>query len=142
MRKYLLTNFKVNASYYVYIGGNVDGADTAGVYDVAGIGNYEDGVQQAFTGTDVMRRPMGGFNGDFGGGFPGERPEGAGGRPDGAKGRPDKAGGSPERPGGFGGKEGFGGPRRDAANDIFYMQDKVNFFSGVTAMQKSKDISV
>ena len=126
---------------------------------------YMDGIQMAYTGTDVMRGP-GGM-----GGFGGQRPEG--GRPDMPEGEmptmpegqepPDgfgnqrPEGGMPgmpegemptwpdgemptmpegqEPPDGFGGMGGFGSQPGGGQNTVFYMQDKVNFFSGLSAAQ-------
>ncbi len=142
--------FAVGDSYKVFIGGTVDGTEVAGVYDAEGIGGYEGGVQQVYTGTDVMRRPMGGFNGDRD--FDKERPEG--GRPEGEfpegkfpegefpegmkpgnmrpEGRPELPDGQmPELPDGQMPQMPEGETFVGAGNEIFYMQDKVNFFSGV-----------
>ena len=124
---------------------------------------YMDGVQMAYTGTDVMRGP-GGM-----GGFGGQRPEG--GRPDMPEGEMPTGPAGQEHPGGFGNQrpeggmpegemptwpdgerptmpegqeppEGFGGmggpggmPPGGEQNTVFYMQDKVNFFSGLSAAQ-------
>ena len=185
-------NFAVDDSYHVYIGGTVDGTDVTGVYDVAGIGGYEGGVQQAYTGTDVTRRPMGGFGGDrggFGGDFGGEgdrgnagdfggqRPERQEGEvprmpggevPEGGRPRmPDgevPEGGRPQMPGGEipeGGRSQMpggeipeggmpqmpggempqgGGAAMSGGNEVFYMQDKVNFFSGVTVLDSTEKL--
>ncbi len=122
---------------------------------------YVGGVQQGYTGNDVMMGP-GGFGGNFGGNFNGgefngqmpegmtppegmEIPEGGfgggrGERPEGGKGeRPAGGEGNfgewPENmPEGFqGGFQGgyFGGSQGGTANAVFTMSDKVNSFSGV-----------
>lgn len=111
---------------------------------------YVDDVQMAYTGTDVMRGP---------GGMGGQRPEGERpGMPEGQEppdgfGNQRPEGGMPEGemptwpegeiptgpagqepPGGFGGMGGPGGmPAGGEQNVLFYMQDKVNFFSGLSA---------
>ena len=123
---------------------------------------YSDGVQMMYTSTDVMRGPGGfggqmppeGFGGrnpgDFGDkeppeGFDGKMPtmpegfEGFGGKepPEGFEGQMPAAPGSmgPSRPegdfGGFGGGFGSDAPAGEGQT-LFYMQDKVNFFSGMT----------
>ena len=105
------------------------------------------GQQMMYTGTDVRRGP-GGFGGKPGdvppGGFGGERPQWPeGDRPDNAP--PEGFDGRP--PEGFDGKmpEGWApddrGPRpegempfdENAGEILFYMQDKVNCFSGIMA---------
>ena len=155
--------FKVDDSYHVYIGGTLEGTEVTGVYDVAGIGGYEGGVQQAYTGTDVMRRPMGGFGGDFdgnrggAGGFGGQRPDGQEGERPQMPGGEMPEGGWPQMPGGEmpeggwpqmpggkvpeggipqmpGGKVPQGSVVMNEGNKVFYMQDKVNFFSGVALL--------
>ena len=164
-------NFQVGESYHVYMNGTVTGSEVGGVYDPAIVTGYEGGVQQAYTGTDVMMRP-GGM-----GGFGGQRPDGKGGRGERPEGEmpamPDDwthpegemptmpegwtppqgemptmpedwthpDGEMPTRPdgeatphGGFGGFGGFGGQRSGDTGEAkteFYMQDKVNFFSGL-----------
>lgn len=152
--------FTLEESYTVYIGGEVKGTEIAGVYETDSIAGYEGGIQQSYTGTDVMMRP-GGIGGMFsrpdGGWQEGERPE----KPEGFEGerpempesfegeRPEMPeGGREERPSGEiptgerpeGGKfdgmmpGGMGGDGE--ANTIFFMQDKVNCFSGVTDIQE------
>ncbi len=182
IRKYMgaiisCAEFAVGESYHVYIGGTVDGTDITGVYDADGIGGYEGGVQQTYTGTDVMRGPMGGFGGgrDFGGdrGFGGGRDFGGGNtqRPEGQEGeKPQIPGGEkpqfpegevPRIPGGEkpqfpegemprmpegemprmpeGGWPQWEGAVDMGGNEVFYMQDKVNFFSGVADMTSVQD---
>ena len=87
-------NFEVGQTYSVYVGGVVSGQETQGVYDVETVTRYEDGTQQAYTGTDVQGGP-GGFGGHGGGMGPG----GQGGPGDGM---------------GPGGEGGQGGPSGDA----------------------------
>ena len=118
---------------------------------------YAAGQQMQYTGTDVQRFP-GGFGGGRPEGFGGEPPEGFDGKmPEGFGGQPPEGfeGGRPEDfngqfPEGFEGQppEGFGGRgegrgdrepggNRDqagAGSATFYMQDKVNFFSGLSAV--------
>ena len=113
---------------------------------------YSDGVQMMYSSTDVMRGPGGfgnrkpedfeGFGdkkpedfegfGDFGDkmpeGFEGEIPT----WPNGEMPAPPGSDG-PSRPeGDFGSK---GDPSQGEGNTLFYMQDKVNFFSGLTAAE-------
>ena len=64
--------FQVGASYYVYVGGDVEGSEIDGLYDASTVTGFTGAVRQQYTGTDVG---MG-----FGGGmFP---PDDMGGRPD------------------------------------------------------------
>lgn len=96
--------FKVGETYHVYVGGDVEGTEVDGLYDVSTVTSFSGSVRQVYTGTDVRFGP-GGFGGGFpgggfqnsdfpGGGFPGggmpgdmgrgpeDRPEGRGGRGD------------------------------------------------------------
>ena len=136
-------NLQVGQSYHVYLGSAVDGTEAGGVYDVSTVTGFHGGTQMQYTGTDVgMGGPMPGGQmpegiedftrpeGDFqipeqpsvpenmpagtGGTHGGQRPEGMGGMPGGQ--RPEGM----ENPGG--------------GNALFYMSDKVNAFSGVTAV--------
>jgi len=150
-------NFHVEETYHVYVDGEVNGDEVGGVYDVTTVTSYEGGTQMAYTGTDVRLRPggMGGGKG-FGGGEkpenfdPENLPEGMEKRE-----RPEKPEGEmPTMPedwepgdempegmeppegmeipeGGFDGRGDFSGEAGDP-NTLFYMQDKVNFFSGLT----------
>lgn len=129
-------NFKQGETYQVYVGG----------------------TQMMYTGTDVMMRP-----GSMGGGFDGRKPDGE--RPEMPEGwtadekneRPEGFGDQKppedfegqmsawpkgerpegdrgergERPGGFGGSQPAG-----EGNFQFYMQNMVNFFSGLTAVSQ------
>ena len=135
-------DFEVGNSYNVYVGGVVSGTEVQGVYDASTVTGYEGGAQQGYTGTDVQQGPgaggpgMGGAPGDGG-----ERPEGEppadGGQPAGE--RPEG-----EPPAGDAGQAPAGGQTpgvgsSDAATsgeaqDVFYMEDKVNAFSGVAAL--------
>ena len=171
--------FALGDTYQVFIGGTLTGSETAGVYDTASITAYEGGVQQGYTGTDVMMRPggMGGGRFDFNGEMPelpegevpqtpdgelperpegdmfqGQRPEGGmtqmpdgqmpqmpdgqmpempeGQMPEMSQGqRPE--GGMTQMPGGFTENE-DGSFTLDEVQSNFYMQDKVNAFSGLT----------
>ena len=131
-------NFHQGQTYQVFLDGSVTGSDVGGVYDVTTVTAYEGGIRQAYTGTDVTMHP-GGFGGGMIGQQPPEPPEGET-RPE----RPDGEGQMP--PGGFGGGDFPGGDRGDRfpggnanpdaqANTMFYMQDKVNCFSGITAAE-------
>ncbi len=149
--------FQVGESYQVYLQGTLTGTETGGVYDPGTVTGYEGGVLQAYTGTDVMMRP-GGFGGqppeDMGGrpgngekqenaappqGEPPAMPEGE--PPAMPEGEPPAMpeGEAPTMPGGEMPPNGFGGMggqqpgAQGEAQTDFYMQDKVNFFSGVTA---------
>ena len=105
--------FKTGEVYNVYIGGDVEGTDTDGLYDISTVTGFSGAVRQAYTGTDVRGfGPSGRM-----GGRPGELPEGEfpgrpmgrpdGGFPGGPMGGPD---GRPEPPeGGFPGGP-MGGP--------------------------------
>ena len=134
-------DFKIGDSYEVFVGE----------------------TQMMYTGTDVMMRP-GGFGGGFGGERPQRQegnwpdnapPEGFGGqrpadmeRPEGFDGEmptwpegempsmPEGARPDFDRGGmGFrGGKDGFGAQEPGEGRTLLYMQDKVNFFSGLTAV--------
>lgn len=154
--------FQLGQGYHVYLDGTVTGEETGGMYDVTTVTGYTGGVQQSYTGSDVGIGRPGGMGG-FGGGqrpdekeFPeGERPEDmtmpeGETRPFGEKSEmptlpegetfpEDWQGGTP--PDGFGGGKGqrpgnFGGDAAPGeANTLFFMQDKVNAFSGVSAAE-------
>ena len=123
---------------------------------------FLDGVKMAYTGTDVMRHPGGMPPAEGmempGGQAPGEMPQppegGFGEPPQGGEGMPPMPDGEvpedwtmpsmpegefpqdgqmpPEGPGGFGGPGDFGGGEAGEKKTLFFMQDKVNFFSGLT----------
>ena len=116
-------DFQVGDSYTVYVGDS----------------------QMMYTSTDVMRGP---------GGMGGQRPEG-GHRPDGMGGKmpegemptmpereapsmpEDGSGGDRDKRGDRGQMDGLSDPTPDAeGSTVFYMQDKVNFFSGLRAVSK------
>lgn len=151
-------NFVQGESYYVYQGGTLTGMDEGGILDPATITAYEGGSRLAYTGTDVMTRP-GGFGGGGHGG-PGGRgdhdafggknpPEGEiptmpdgemptmpeGEMPSMPEGEmPSMPEGEiPSMPDGEAppDRNGMAGDSGEA-NTLFYMQDKVNFFSGLT----------
>jgi hypothetical protein len=146
-------NFHVGELYHVFVDGKVTGEEFGGVYDVTTVTDYTGGTQMAYTGTDVMRGPGGmGFGGPMPENFdPNDLPEGMenfqpGQRPEGMeKGEP------PEMPENMAPPEGMENfepgekplgmefpskfERKDQVSDAntdFYMQDKVNFFSGLT----------
>ena len=106
---------------------------------------FVDGTQMAYTGTDVMRHPGGGpsFPGGPGGAAP---PDDMPNPPEGdftlppqpPEGDPAVPQGGPEgqTPPGFpGGPGGFGGGADGESQTLFFMQDKVNFFSGLTPVE-------
>lgn len=136
-------DFAVGDTYQVFIGGTITGTETAGIYDVSSITAFDESTQQGYTGTDVMMRPDG-----MGGGRP-EFPEGEfpqmpdGERPDWVEGEaPTMPNGDhpmhpegerpqmPQRPGSFSQNE-DGSVTLEKAQSNFYMQDKVNAFSGL-----------
>ena len=150
-------DFKVGETYHLYIGGTLSGTERSGVYEAGEVTSYADGVRQVYTGTDV--RGMGGFPGGFPGNAPGsqggwqERPDSAG--PGGMQEPPDGAmpdgqvpidgnetpvGDPPEPPAGADGQgmPDFSPSDTGEITDIgsssaeFFMQDKVNGFSGIT----------
>lgn len=148
--------FTQGETYSVFLDGTVTGEETGGVY--TSVTAYDGGTQMQYTGTDVGRgrRGMGGqrpdgempedFRGEKGKDFTlpeGETmPEGGfGGR--GRGDAPPEGGEKPERPAG----ETFSGagdlsqnsPGSQAASTEFYMTDKVNAFSGVSAAQTPDD---
>ena len=148
--------FTQGETYSVFLDGTVTGEETGGVY--TSVTAYDGGTQMQYTGTDVGRggRGMGGqrpdgempedFRGEKGKDFTlpeGETmPEGGfGGR--GRGDAPPEGGEKPERRDG----ETFSGagdpsqnsPGSQAASTEFYMTDKVNAFSGVSAAQTPDD---
>ncbi len=58
-------NFILEETYHIYIGGTVEGAETAGVYDILSITSYSGGIQQSYTGTDVRMGPGGMMKGEL-----------------------------------------------------------------------------
>lgn len=104
-------NFEVGKKYLVYVGGDVIGTETAGVYDAETVTGFTDeAIQQGYSGKDGfgfdgfdMGNPPEGFES----GQPGRPGEGDGGRPE----MPDNFNPS-QRPEGFGGgRPGQGGER-------------------------------
>lgn len=144
-------SFRQGETYLLYADDTVTGTHSAGIYDPGTVTDRSGGMQLAYTGTDVMTRPggMGGFGGgqrpDEGrrpeGGMPeGEMPSMPAGEmptmPDGQQppqGQPGgEMGGEPPQMPGNGGFPGGREPGAGEANTLFYMQDKVNFFTGLT----------
>jgi hypothetical protein len=154
-------NLEVGKSYFVYVGGDVYGTETAGVYDVSTVTGFtSDAKQQSYTGTDVGgpggpggmgggARPDDGTmpDGQFDPGQNGQRPDGEpdngpgqmGQRPDGQPDNgtdPGQNGQRPEvEPGGTrpdDGQPGGTAQSGQAASIYFTMSDQVNGFSGVT----------
>ena len=152
-------NFHVGETYHVYVDGEIAGEDMGGIYDVTTVTDFSGGTQMAFTGTDVMMRPGGFGVGQKSDGMeppegfePGDRPEGMeppegmemGERPEMPEGwEPGEMPEGMELPedfdpfqipeGGFGGKGQFSAEPGEA-NTSFFMQDKVNFFSGLSSI--------
>lgn len=139
--------FRFGETYHVYVGGNAEGTETDGLYDVTTVIGFSGAKRQVYTGTDIRGfgpgKP-GGFPGgpegmppmtpDGQGGFPG-RPEGMPPiPPDGQKGFPGGPGGMPPMPpdgqSGFPGN--FEGQNAGEPSVDFFMNDTVNAFSGVT----------
>lgn len=58
--------FKVGETYNVYVGGDVEGTDMDGLYDIATVIGFSGAARQIYTGTDVR-----GFGPGGRGGFPG-----------------------------------------------------------------------
>ena len=140
-------DFQRGDTYFVYTGGSITGEETAGLYTK--ITEYTGGTRMAYTGTDVQMRPgMGGFDGQR---PEGERPDGSthGQRPDGFGGEPPQLPEGETMPPDFPPEDftrpndmeipegGFpqmaGSAPAGEANIRFYMQDMVNFFSGLVA---------
>ena len=147
-------NFQVGENYHVFVDGELTGEDVGGMYDASGVSAYSGGIQMAYTGTDVRMRPggMGGMTPPEG--FAGERPEPPEGMeemipPEGFEGeRPEPPEGMeemippegfdgerPEPPEGMESFDGFDSGTAGETNAEFYMQDKVNFFSGLQSIQ-------
>ena len=144
-------NFYVGETYHVYVDGEVTGEDFGGVYDPTTVSDYTGGIQMAYTGTDVKRHPGGmGFGGEppkdldpdnLPEGFdkgqkpedfdPKDLPEGfdKGQMPSMPEGERPNRGDGPRPEGGKGDWSGQTAPGE--SKQAFYMQDKVNFFSGL-----------
>ena len=152
---------KLEETYNLYIGGEIIGNEISGIYDPTSISSYNGAIKQGFTGTDVMRG-FGGARPGFGGKRPDlEMPEGGEvpempqdnrgefeKRPEGDfnKERPERKGERlgggfemPDMDKGFNPPEGFEGANQGIKPLMteFYMQDKVNFFSGVRAYNET-----
>ncbi len=59
--------FKVGETYHVYVGGDVEGTETDGLYDIATVTGFSDASRQVYTGTDVRGFGPGGPGGFRGG---------------------------------------------------------------------------
>ena len=153
--------FSLEDSYNVYIGGTVTGEENAGIYEVSTVTGFDGALIQAYTGTDVtrgfgrgMKRPDREWNNELPEGL--ELPEGMeldeNGRPifpEGERPVPPEGfekgvkrgenmeldeNGNPILPEGLEIPEGRlpdEPGNRENENTIFFMQDKVNFFSGL-----------
>ena len=64
-------NFHQGETYQVWVGGDLTGTETGGMYDATTVTGFSGGVQMAYTGTDAMGFGPGGM-----GGFGGQRPDG------------------------------------------------------------------
>lgn len=137
--------FAVGDSCRVILGAEVEGTQNMGIYDPETVTEVRGGQVQAYTGTDVMRGP-GAFKPAEGQQRPpegmeppedftipqpqGQPPEAMGPRPEGeGPADPPADGQFPQGqmpPGGF--DQGF---RQGEGNTLFYLQDQVNFFSGL-----------
>lgn len=132
--------FREGEAYHLYSGGELTGEETGGVY--SSVSGYRGGIQMGYTGTDVGR------------GFGGFRPDG--GRPEGMEppegfeepthrempdGQPpergeDFDGQRPQKPEGFDGQPPEGGNSSAEFSTDFYMNDKVNAFSGIAPVEE------
>ena len=127
-------NFQVGESYHVYLDGVLTGEEMDGLYDVTTVTAYAPGIQLQYTGTDVRHHPDDkegkrpdkkeeGFPGGEKPSMPeGERPAEPGGNPGG-----DKIPEDGMAPGGL-----LPGWNTQSSTE-FFLQDMVNFFSGLTA---------
>lgn len=98
----------VGGEYYIYVGGDVEGEEVAGVYDPDSVTGFTtDAKQQCWTGTGTL--------GGFGGG-----PGGFGG-----------GGGGFDPSGGNGGFDPNGGDAAGEGEVVFSLSEKVNGFTGV-----------
>ena len=133
--------FKVGETYHVYVGGDLEGTEMDGLYDIATVTGFSGSTRQVYTGTDVRRFGPGGRPGGMGG--PGMPPPpdgmGPGGRPgEGPGGR----GGFPGDPmamfeniEGFTMDQGVVSVTEDAANEILNKIREMNPQSEATAEQ-------
>jgi hypothetical protein len=58
--------FKVGETYYVYVGGDVQGTEVDGLYDAATVTGFSGAARQIYTGTEVQKFPGMPPEGDFG----------------------------------------------------------------------------
>ena len=109
--------FKVGETYNVYVGGDVEGTDVDGLYDISTVTGFSGAVRQVYTGTDVRGFGRGGFGPgrfpggrqDDRGGFPGEPPADRSGFPFGQTGeRPEMPDDFPGEPPADGDRSPFG----------------------------------
>lgn len=134
-------DFRVGDSYRLFAGGVVTGRETYGVYDTASILAYQGGTRLGYSGTEAMgpggsggQRPGGGMAGQN----PPQLPDNGVTPPDGFA-PPEADFTIPEQPGELpqmpdGERSGPGSQRPGEVETVFYLRDKVNFFSGVTAV--------
>ena len=143
-------NLRVGQGYHVYLGSTVEGNEVGGIYQASTVTAFTGGTQMMYTGSDVG---MGGMGGPMPGGqmpegiappedftrpegdfqipeqpsMPDNVPAGMEGQP--PEGRDPNSDGGRIRPGGTPGDNQAPG----AGNTLFYISDKVNAFSGITA---------
>lgn len=141
---------QVGSSYQIYVGGNVTGKETAGVYDPTSVTTFSDATQQVYSGNGGNMGGMGGQRPDMGG-MGGQRPDMGGQRPDMGGNMPSMPDGmtppdgfNPGQQGGMTPPEGFGpgqgGGQQQAGatctyNAEFAMNQTVNSFSSVTDLR-------
>ncbi|MCD8332191.1 MAG: S-layer homology domain-containing protein [Oscillospiraceae bacterium] len=133
----------IGESYYIYVGGDVYGEETQGVYDASTVTGFSsDAKQQCYTGTGTSTTP-GGDGGAPDSGDGSAPDSGDGGAPDSGDGSaPDSGdggvpGGSGGGPGGSDTGAGFSLAASETASAetgsvTFTMSERVNSFSGVT----------
>lgn len=155
-------NFREGETYLVFTDGTVTGTNQGGVYDITTVAAYTDGIQMMYTGTDVGRggpggnRPGGQKPDDTDRTPPPDLPDDRPVMPEGETPPEGEMPSAPdgEMPEGFAGDENVPAPPDDrdgrggfdpaqagnASGDpsqegslLFYMNDKVNAFSGITA---------
>lgn len=137
--------FEVDQSYNIYVGGDVNGEEVDGLYDVSTVTSFSDeATMQQYTGTVVGMGGPGGERPEFpnDGQRPelpdGERPELPDGElPDGERPEFPDDGQRPEFPpnGEMPGTDDENATGK--ASTVFYMTDKVNAFSGVSDFKAS-----
>ncbi len=143
-------SLSIGGNYHIYIGGDVDGTEASGVYDVSTVTGFTGATQQGYSGNAIggmggMTRPDG--TGTPGGAFPEDMipPDGTG-RPDDGQ-RPEKPGDMEGQfpQGGFdpgqnpGGMGNWGGNTviGCGGNSLFALSQQVNAFSGVVDLSHS-----